>query len=428
MCKKLIGQTQAMLKKIQGAGAFYIVFGNFLIKFVSFFGSALLARSLTKPEMGILSYYENLTGYFLILAGCGLHNGVLRYMVLEESPAKKREYFSFALRWGTVWNILLCVAGSCFCLLYAHPAAFENNSYIMLVILLCLPFLYVVNLSLAALRASFDYKGFAILSFSTGVILILLRIVGAMVAGLNGTVSGRLAAEILCGCACAVFVKKKLFSGTPCGELSPASKRGMLAYSFQLMLTDGLWAVFMLNDTFLLGRLCGSEILVADYKIAYVIPANLSILVSAVGTFVGPYFTKHENDRHWVQRNFLIMFGMTAGIMGCAAFVCFLLARPLIVLLYTDKYLSAVPTMQLLLVASFVNNGIRAPIANVLSSMGKQKVNLFAAVIGIVIQILLDIIFIRRLGITGAALTSTVAYSVMAFMLLAYLWRIYYKS
>jgi O-antigen/teichoic acid export membrane protein len=191
------------------------------------------------------------------------------------------------------------------------------------------------------------------------------------------------------------------------------------------MLTNALWTVFMLNDMFLLGQLTGSETTIADYKIANVIPANLSILTSSISIFVSPYFTKKENEKDftWVKKKFRTVLLSTSIIMGTAAIFCFVFAEPLISFIYGKNYLSAIPIMRILLLASFVNNGVRASIANILSSIGKQKINLIIAGIGIILQIVLNVIFIPKNGATAVAIISVIVYFAMTALLIV-AWRI----
>ena len=78
------------IESMKQNGAFHIVLGSFMTKFVSFFGSIFIVRLLSKTDYGILSYYENFVSYFIVLAGFGLDAALLRYMVLSDGmPAKK---------------------------------------------------------------------------------------------------------------------------------------------------------------------------------------------------------------------------------------------------------------------------------------------------------------------------------------------------
>lgn len=53
---------------------------------------------------------------------------------------------------------------------------------------------------------------------------------------------------------------------------------------------------------FLLGQFSGDPTILADYKVAYVLPGNMAIISTAIGVFIGPYFVKNENDNNWVRK------------------------------------------------------------------------------------------------------------------------------
>ena len=407
-------------------GAFHIVIGSFFTKFVAFFGSIFLVRILTKADYGILSYYENLISYFLILAGGGLASGLQRYIILADTFEEKKTCYNNALHIGTIWNIVLIAVALLFFLIYPHPDAFKGYFGVAATLTACIPFIYIVNANLSTLRAMFRYKSYAVLAFMTSSLLIIMRIIGALIAGLSGTVLFRVFCEIGCAIFCYFYVYYNFFWKIQSKPLSKTFLKKRNVYSVQIMLTDGLWAIFMLNDIFLLGQLVGDQMIVADYKVAYVIPANLSILTSAIGVFIAPYFTKKEKegDWGWIRKKFKLVLLVNIGIMALFSLLCFFLAKPLILLLYGEKYISSVPIMRILLVASFFNNGIRATIANILSAMGIQKINLFVAGGGMALQIVLNLMLIPPCGSFGVACSSAIVYLCMGITLAAVFFKL----
>lgn len=110
----------------------------------------------------------------------------------------------------------------------------------------------------------------------------------------------------------------------------------------------------MLNDTFLLGRFCTPEV-IADYRVAYTIPGSISIISSAIGIYVAPYFVQHENDRSWIQKNFKRAYGITAFVVGGLCIAIAVLSKPIIWLLYGETYLNVIGVMRILLLAAFFN-------------------------------------------------------------------------
>lgn len=414
--KAILSQKIETLKE---TGAFHVIVGSFMTKFASFFGSIFIVRLLTKSEYGILSYYENFMGYFFIFAGFGLDMALLRYQVLADELPMRKGCFRHALRDGSLWNAVLVTLGLLTVLFFPHKEAFRGHFLTGAFLMICIPFIFLQNASLHTLRGLYENKKYAVLAFGIALFQITARVLGAAFGGLDLTVGARLAAEILCAAVCVLFVSRNYFSAVEAKPMEKKQKKEMDIYSIQIMLTNGLWTVFMLNDVFLLGQFSGNEQVLADYKIAYVIPANLSILVAAVGIFVAPYFTKYDKEGNygWIREKLQIVLIITMSVMGAIVLLCSVLAKPIITLIFGETYLSAVPIMRLLLIASFFNNGIRSSIANVLSAVGEQKLNLYVAGGGMALQVLMDCLLIPRFGGLGVAVSSVSVYIAMSLAL-----------
>ena len=425
--KEIIIQRIISLKK---NGAFHIVVGSFLTKFVSFFGSIFIVRFLSKADYGILGYYENFMGYFIVLVGHGLDTATLRYIVLEEDMPGKKGCYLHALKNGSLWNAALLAVSLLVVFFYPHKAAFQGQFLTGALLMLCIPAVFLQRVSLFSLRGLYENRLYALIAFAAAAIQIVSRVVGAAAGGLHTTAGARLIAETVCGLACVAFMRKGRFSSVRSRELEKGTRHDMDVYSFQIMLTNGLWAIFMLNDVFLLGQFTGNEELVADYKIAYVIPANLSILVSAVGIFVAPYFTRYDKEKNyaWIRSKLRLVLAVTTAVMGIVVLLCFIFAKPLILLLFGEQYLSAVPIMRMLLIASLFNNGVRSTIANILSAVGEQKRNLIVAGVGMAIQVTLDCLLIPRYGGMGVAFSSMFVYIFMSAALCVVVWNRYYSK
>ena len=87
-----------IIKNIFKKGLVHILAGNFMTKLVSLFGSIFLVRILSKEEYGILGYLENIYGYVFVLAGMGMANAILRYVVLGEDTPKNTAILIIALK------------------------------------------------------------------------------------------------------------------------------------------------------------------------------------------------------------------------------------------------------------------------------------------------------------------------------------------
>lgn len=421
--RKIKGDFFTFLKR----GAGYVFFGQFFSKFVAFFGSIAVVRLLSKQDYGILGYFENIYGYIFIFAGFGLGNAIIRFVVLEQEPQKKKAIFRFAVVSAFVVDIVFAALLALGSIAIPFQSEYDRHAYLLAIMAFTLPFQDAFLNCCLHERAMFDNKRYAVASSSVSVLVIMGKVVGAFLAGINGVVISQL---IIYGVASVLLVrreKRKYYSNDlPSYCLDRRAKKEMVTYSAQYMVTNGLWAVFMLNDIFLLGVFGATPDTLANYKVAYVLPGNLAIISTAIGIVVAPYFIQHENDVIWVRSRFQKVFLGSVAAIGGSCCVLAVFAEPLIVLLYGQDYSQVANLMRAMLVMSFFNCGIRYTIANLLSAMGEVKYNMLIAFLGITIQIIAAIFLIPRYGTIGVVCSNIIAHLLMSTMLGVSFYRSFY--
>lgn len=428
MMEKVFEIVKKNIIQASSVGAFHVFIGQFCSKFVTFFGSIVLVRILSKHDFGVLSYYENLFGYAIIFAGFGLSNAIIRYVVLGNDCQEKYTIFSYAIKKSLIIDIALVAILILICFVYPHPKEYEQYRVIMVYYACSLIFYDLYCCSMNNERAMYASKRYAYFSFFFSVSVVVTRIMGAKICNIVGVAIFQLINYCIWGIAGVLLEKIKYFINKKKIILTKQKKHEIGIYSVQYMITNGLWAIFMLNDVFMLGIFGVSASNIAEYKVAYALPANLSIIGTAIGIVVGPYFIKHENEKKWVRRNFKKVFVGSAVVNGVVAFLIGLFAQPLILILYGEKYINIVRLMQVLLFSGFVNSGVRYTFANLLAAMGKVKYNMIVAVTGIMIQILLNSVLIPRYGINGVAISSIFSYVIMASILAVVFYKLFLKE
>ncbi len=414
------------IKDLYNKGALHITVGTFVTKFVAFFGSIVVVRLLSKTDYGLMSYVENIYSYALIFAGLGLSNGILRFLVIVEDEQDKKSIFNYIIKRGGIINIFIALLMCILSVIIKFPESYSEAKFLIPVVALLLPFQDLLNEGLYTIRSFFKNKLYAYLAFASSVVLIGGRIVGAVINGVNGVLWSRVIINFLFAILIFLFARSWLFSKGPALSLPREKKREINIYSLQYMITNGFWAIFMLNDTFLLGLLLNDPVGLADYKVAYVLPGNISIFAAAIAIFVGPYFAKNEKNYEWVRRNYKKVCIVSAGIMGTAVILIAAFSRPLIELMFGEQYLNIIPLMRVLLLAAFFNSGLRFTTANLLASMGEVKYNMIISGIGIAIQTILDFMLIPHFGVMAVAVSNCFIYFFMAIALFFVFFKKYY--
>ncbi|WP_373131453.1 oligosaccharide flippase family protein [Clostridium sp. M62/1] len=423
-----MGYLKDFLKKIWTKGLLHILAGTFMTKLVGFFGSIFLVRVLSKWEYGILGYLENIYGYIFIFAGLGMSNAILRYVVLGKTQEEKYSYYSYAVSRGRTYNILLIAAALLVAWLYPHPEAYREWTWLLAVLGLAIPFQYTADNVLCNERAMFANQRYAAMSLLLSFSIIVTKIISGKAAGITGVIFCQTGLYIVIAGAYYLNSRRRYYAGCRKIQLTGEKRREVNLYAFQYMITNGLWAIFMLNDTFLLGRFGGSPEMLADYKVAYTIPGSISLISTAIGIFVAPYFVKNEKDKSWIRKNFARTYLISAGFVGSLCLFIAVCSKPLIRLLYGEQYLNISGIMMILLTAAFFNCGLRYTTANILAAMGKVKYNMAVSAAGMAIQIAVNIKMVPVYGTLAVAVTSCIVYAFMAFALLLVFIQQYYKN
>lgn len=423
----MINRLKQKFSDLYEKGALHITIGTFATKFVAFFGSIVVVRLLSKSEYGLMSYVENIYSYALIFAGLGLSNGILRYLVITEDENEKKGIFQYIVKRSFLINTIIAITMCILSMIIKFPDNYSDARMLIPIVAILLPFQDMLNEGLYTIRSYFKNKLYAYLAFISSTVLIGGRIVGAILNGVTGVLWSRVLINSIFAISVIFFIIHRLLVNEPAQPIGYEKKSVINKYSFQYMITNGFWALFMLNDTLLLGLLQNDPTGLADYKVAYVLPGNISIFATAIGIFVGPYFVKNEKDISWVKRNYKKVYLISAVVVGAVSLIISIFASPIIRIIYGEQYLNIVPLMRVLLLAAFFNSGLRFTTANLLASMGEIKYNMFISAAGIVLQTALDLILIPHWGVFSVAISNCFVYLAMAVALFYIFFRKYYK-
>jgi len=398
-------------------GALYVIIGNFSTKFITYFGSVFLIWILTKENYGYVEYVENIYGYVYIFAGFGMGISIIRFIVSAETEDEEKGYYNYAIKKGFVYNIFLLIIALLFAYIYPHPEEFASTKWLLIILILALPFQNFIDIALSTFRGKFKNNHFAIFSVLFSIFLLLFKFLGALVYNIHGAIIGRLSLTLIFSISILLFTYRNYFTKTSHYSITREKRREIRNYSIQYMFTNSIWAIFMLNSIFLIGIILKDSSLIADYKAAYVLPGAIAVISSAIGYFVAPYFIKNEKNHEWVRKNFksLYLFGII--IIGIISLLMFILSPIIISLIFGDRYANITGLMRMLIISSFINNALRYPISNVLSAMGLIKQNLVISIIGVVGQILLNILFLNNVGIIMIPISNVIIYSLMTITL-----------
>lgn len=160
-------------------------------------------------------------------------------------------------------------------------------------------------------------------------------------------------------------------------------------------------------DSILLGRLLGATAVgfySIPYKITFAFQFIPLALVAAVYPRFSEYFVHNKEKFSTVLHDSMKYLLLVATPIGIGIAV---LARPLILILYTQKYAESIVPLQILIV-SLIFSFISFPIGAALNAGNKQVTQTTIVGLVMVINILMNLSLIPLMGVSGAAVSALV--------------------
>lgn len=409
------------INKLSKTGFFSIFLSNFGSKVIVFFGGIILVRILSKNDYGTYSYIFNCLSMLYILHDLGVSSASLQFLTENnDNKAKQKSLLFFAMKVGLVASIISSLIILLSPLFYPYTILEAKK---IVPFLFAVPFLtFVTNMLPVFLRSNMENKKFALYKLGDTLINYLVLIPLSLFFGLKGAVFSKYFYLIFCFVWGLLLCKKMLFSKTTTKktEISKEERKSFLKFSITCQLNDTMSTLLLIVDTFLIGLLIADSNIIATYKVASTIPHALAFLPSCTMMYVYPYFIKHRNDYNWLLKNTkkLILYGGLIYLF-LTLFLIFG-SKYIIILLFGKQYVEAIPAFIILIIGFFFSSAIKIPCANITYSIKKMNINLILNAVSIILNAILNVIFIKWFGFVGAAITTTLISIIVSLIFLIY--------
>jgi O-antigen/teichoic acid export membrane protein len=384
-----------------------------------FITSILLARILGSEAFGVYSLAMLLPTVIVIFADFGISPASVYYVA--QGKFSRKEIFGN--------NILFTIVISFAAVLFGFIVSFffseqlflgVPKSYLFLALLFIpikLFFTFIRNTLLGA-QLFLDYNLLNIVPS----VLFFISIVAALwvlKSGPDGALMAGIIAWLLTDII--LFLRtKKAFGGVSLKRNYTYQKQA-ISYGLKAYLGNALQFLNYRLDMFLVNSFLNVSA-VGYYSIAVLLAERLWLVSQVASTVIFPRIASETDEKKRLEFTPLVartVFWITA----FGALALFLLSRILIVVFYSDKFLASLPPLQALLIG-VIGLAVGRVLALDLSGRGRPILNTYVAVITLVSNISLNLIWIPAYGIVGAAWASTVSYLVMFFCTFLFYYRI----
>lgn len=391
----------------------WMFFGQMFSLLVSFFIGAWLARYLGPENYGVLNYAVAFAGLFAFVASLGVDSIINREII--KFPDKENSLL------GTAFVLKLIGGTLAFSLSCVSAFIFENDPLIrLLIILFSLSFILqsigvIGNFFQSKVQARNNIKAqlFAmVVSSILKIVLIMMHL------GVIWLILVYVLDTVWVGLGYIVVYRKaglKIFDWKFDKKLAAA----ILKDSWPLMLSGAAIFIYMKIDQIMIGRSLNSES-VGLYSVAiklseiwYFIPSI--ICTSLFPAIINAKLVSQENYHQRLRKLYFLMILIAFVVaVGISIF-----AKPLILLLFGSAYLLSIPVLKI-----YIWSGIGIFVSSVVSQYliaeNMVKTVFISSVMGMVANVVLNLILIPKIGLYGAAIASLISYTATPFGILLF--------
>jgi O-antigen/teichoic acid export membrane protein len=310
-------------------------YGSFYTgKLLVFLTTVVLARLLSQEDFGVAGYALVAISFLEIVSDLGVGTALI-FQPEDDKAASTAFWISLAT--GVLVCCLTWLAAPLAGIFFNDPRAVP----VVQVLSLTFPISALGNTHDILLRKRLEFGKKFIPDFikasGKGLVSVGLALAGM---GAWSLIIGQLAGKAL-----AVIVYWRLVPWRPRLSIDRASLRPLIRYGGNIVVGDLFGIILNNTDYLFIGRFLGAAAL-GVYSLAFRIP-DLVVMqfCDTISRVIFPVYSRLREDPAALQRGFLMTMRYVALITVPLGLGITLLAKPFVVILFTDKWIEAAPVM-----------------------------------------------------------------------------------
>ena len=201
------------------------------------------------------------------------------------------------------------------------------------------------------------------------------------------------------------------------------SCKEIIKTSFPMMLSSSILLFMAWTDSIMIGIFM-KEFDVGIYNVALKLAMTTGIILGAVNSILAPKISETFNNNRMDEFKRLIKYSTRVIFFSSLPFLILLFAFPEFLLsFFGDEFIIAKQTLFILLIGQFFNV-MSGSVGYILQMTGKEKIYQNILFISLILNVIINIFLIPRIGVEGAAIASALS---MLFWNLSSVFYIYKK-
>lgn len=358
------------LKRKAVSGMIWSAIQRYSTMFISFISGIILARLLTPYDYGCIG----MLSIFMVLAEAFIDGGFGSALIQKKHPTQEdySTIFWFNIGMSVLMYAMLFVSAPVIAKFYVIPLLCDVLRVQGLVL-----FIYALNvIQRNQLRKKLNFKVLSIVTIITSITSLVVTIYMAY----KGFGVWALVAQNIITAAIPAFVFWFYIKWRPIWLFSISSFKELFSFGFYMFLTHLINQFSNQIQGLLIGKMYNPATM-GYYSKAHGTEKLASTSISSVMMQVTyPLYAEVQNDKKQLA-NIIKRITMTISyIIFPMMFILLLCAKPIFLLLYSDRWLPSVPYFQVLCIAGLAYS-LQSVNNNAIAAVGKSKVMLVWTVI-----------------------------------------------
>jgi len=384
---------------------FYTVITRFARLLVNILTSVIIARTLGPEGKGIYSIITILPGLLVSFANLGIGQATVYYIGQKKYPLK--EILNTNIFFSLIISLFTIFIGSTIIFFFSNSLFPFAPKILLFSALLLVPLQIFFNFIVEIFLGLQKIKKYNFINLASQLSFLILIVLFFLFFHLN--IKDLIITEAISLFIINIFLyfdlKKETDNIPPSinkSFLKDSLSFGAKSYLGYLFNSLGQYINVFLMNIFL------NPAAIGFYSIAYAATEKLSYLVQSPAMVLFPKISAENNENN--RRHFTplicrtILFTITPLIL-----ILFFFSKFIISFLYSNVFLEAVGPLKILLLGTLVI-GVSRTIGNDILGRGKPMITTYITIIAFIVLTALNILWIPRFGITGAAWAVTISY------------------
>ena len=389
--------------------SFYTLVSNIIIICIGFLTSFIISRTLGAELQGVYNLAILIPNMMYNFLNFGQDTSTMYF--LSNKTIKKREAINNMLPIVLFYTIISTLFGGVFVFLL-KDSMFKEVPYLTLIFALLISPLTFLNNNLSAiLKSEGKFTVFNKIQIINKIIYFLICTLLLFFVDVNLVIAGNIIILVVS----IITIWRKLEVGRVKFKFNKEYQQKSISYGFKSYLANMITFLNYRMDTFLIKALSKSTMAVGQYGVSVSLAEQIWVFASAISSVMFPYVTSIESDEEKskiTSTTFKIVM-----IVTFFAILVLFFASNLIGIIYGSDYYGSILPLKVLLLGIFCLS-LGKILANDIAARGKPELNAISNLVGFVVNIGFNILLIPKFGIVGAAIATSISYTLTSIIFL----------